>query len=66
MQRSARRKMATTLPRDPVALRAAWDALVVDERRALLAEVVDRVELGPAVKGRNTFDPSRVRVIWRA
>ena len=66
MQRSARRKMATTLPRDPVALRAAWDAMVVDERRALLAEVIDRVELGPAVKGRNTFDPSRVRVVWRA
>lgn len=66
VQRSARRKMATTLPRDPAALRAAWDALVVDERRALLAEVVERVDLGPAARGRNTFDPGRVAVVWRA
>jgi site-specific DNA recombinase len=33
--------------------------------RALLDTVVDRVEIGPGVRGLNRFDPSRVRVVGR-
>ncbi len=44
----------------PGALRAAWDDLSFDQRREVLASVIDRVEVGPAVRGRQRFDPNRV------
>lgn len=47
-------------------LAAAWDGLDIERRRQLLGEVIDRVTLGPAVKGRNRFDPERVSVTWIA
>lgn len=47
-------------------LRASWPALSLDRQRAVLAAVVDRVVIGPAVRGRNRFDPERVDVVWRA
>ena len=50
----------------PGALRAAWPALGLERQRAVLTAVLDRVVVGPAVKGRNFFDPERVDVIWRA
>jgi site-specific DNA recombinase len=48
------------------ALRTAWPALGIDRRRAVLAAVLDRVTIRPAVRGRNRFDPARVDVTWRA
>jgi site-specific DNA recombinase len=33
--------------------------------RALLDTVVDRVEIGPGIRGLNRFDPSRVKVVGR-
>jgi site-specific DNA recombinase len=50
----------------PGALRAAWPDLPLDRQRAVLGAVVDRVTVGPAVRGRNRFDPERVDVTWRA
>jgi site-specific DNA recombinase len=47
---------------------SAWwhrDATSTDQRRALLASVLDRVEIGPAVRGRNRFDGDRVTFVWR-
>jgi DNA invertase Pin-like site-specific DNA recombinase len=41
-------------------------ALGFDQRRAVVAAVVDRVVVGPAVRGRNRFDPDRVTIEWRA
>lgn len=38
---------------------------VTDRHRAALAAVIDRIVVGPAVKGRNYFDRSRVSIVWR-
>jgi hypothetical protein len=43
-----------------------WERLNFDQRRAVIAAVVDRVIVNPAVRGRNTFDPDRVNIRWRA
>ncbi|MDP9388176.1 MAG: recombinase family protein [Actinomycetota bacterium] len=50
----------------PGALRQAWDGLGLERRRAIIATVVDRVNIGPAKRGFNRFDPARVEVVWRA
>lgn len=47
-------------------LRAEWDALSLDRRRAIIAAVLDRVTLAPATGIRNRFDPDRVGFEWRA
>lgn len=47
------------------ALRTAWPSLSLDRHRAVLAAVMDRVTIGPAIRGVNKFDPARVDVIWR-
>jgi hypothetical protein len=54
------------LPSGAEALRAWWAAASLSERRELVGLVVVHVELKPAVRGRNRFDPERVRIIWRA
>ena len=48
-----------------VELGAGWDAMHVDQQRAVVADVVERIVIGPAVAGRNTFQPERVRILWR-
>lgn len=50
----------------PGALRLAWPGMSFDQRRAVLGALVDRVVVGPAVRGRNRFDPERVGVDWRS
>lgn len=50
----------------PGALRAEWEGLRRERQRAILDAVVDRVNIGRVKRGRNTFDPSRVEVVWRA
>ncbi len=42
-----------------------WEAAGIEARRDLLEAVVEKVMVGPAVKGRNFFDPARVTLIWR-
>ncbi len=44
----------------------AWGRLTFDQRHAVAAAVADRVTVGPAVRGRNRFDPDRVEITWRA
>ncbi len=51
---------------DVAGLRERWDSLDLGARSAVLTAVVERVEINPAVRGRNRFDPDRVRVVWRA
>lgn len=46
-------------------LRAEWEGMTLDQRRAVLSGLVERVVVAPAVKGRNFFDPERVVVRWR-
>ena len=48
---------------------AAWwdhDDTTTDQRRALLLAVLEHVEVGPALMGRNRFDPDRLTIRWRA
>jgi hypothetical protein len=46
--------------------RERWGALAFDERRAVIAAVVQHVRIGAGRRGYNRFDPNRVDVIWRA
>lgn len=46
-------------------LRDAWEHEPLDWRRTILSAVVDRIVIGPAVRGRNAFDPARVTIEWR-
>lgn len=47
------------------ALRDSWDGLSLSRRRAILGAVLEHVTIGPAVRGRNRFDPERVAPTWR-
>jgi DNA invertase Pin-like site-specific DNA recombinase len=62
---SARTRTLARLPAGADDLKRVWEKEELDWRRALLSAVLERVEVGSAVKGRNFFDPGRVRIIWR-
>ncbi len=47
------------------ALRAAWADLPLTRQRAIVAAVLDRAVIRPAVRGRTRFDPDRVEPVWR-
>jgi hypothetical protein len=57
-------------------LRAAWAAASVDQRRAIIAAVVEKVLLHPAGSGAKrlwqepngdwAYDPSKVEIRWKA
>jgi site-specific DNA recombinase len=46
-------------------LRADWDGLTLARQQAIAGALLDHVAVGPAVRGRNRFDGSRVRPAWR-
>lgn len=60
------KKVLASVPATSAALRTAWENRGLDWRRALVGAVLERVVLGPAVKGRNFFDPDRVSITWRS
>ena len=47
------------------ALRAEWDSLDLSQQHAIAAAVVDSVVVGPARRGYNRFDESRLTPVWR-
>lgn len=49
----------------PGVLRATWPELDTDQRRAILAAVLERVVISPAAVG-GRFDPDRISIEWRA
>lgn len=51
---------------DAGALTDAWPDLSLDQRRAIIAAVVDTVPILPATRKGRGFDPSRVTVTWKA
>jgi DNA invertase Pin-like site-specific DNA recombinase len=61
----ARSRITAALPSTTDALRGWWESVDLEQRRQLVGLIVDRVEVGPAVKGRNRFDPERVQIAWR-
>jgi site-specific DNA recombinase len=52
-------------PSTEAALVAWWEGATVQQRHALTAAVVEEVRVGPAIRGRKTFDPDRLDVIVR-
>lgn len=55
-------RVAAQVPRN---LRDVWPNLSLDRRRAILAAVIERVEIHPQGSGR-AFDPDAIKVTWRA
>lgn len=47
-----------------VALRAAWEDLSLDQRRVVLARVLERVTIARTTRANNRFDPARVTTTW--
>lgn len=43
-----------------------WPTLSLPSQRAIVAAVLDHAVIGPGVRGRNRFDPSRVTPVWKA
>ena len=50
---------------DSAALRERWADLPLARQRAIVAALLDRATVGPGVRGRTAFDPSRVSPVWR-
>jgi site-specific DNA recombinase len=46
-------------------LRAEWASLDLSQQHAIVAAVVDSVVVGPARRGYNRFDESRLTPVWR-
>ena len=46
-------------------LREAWAEMTIERRRAVLAALLDRLVINPAIRGRNSFDPDRVEPVWK-
>ncbi|MGH2358353.1 MAG: recombinase family protein [Candidatus Limnocylindria bacterium] len=69
--KAARVKLARTNGTGPLRallgadLRDAWEHEELLWRREVLGAVVDRIIIGPAVPGRNAFDPVRASIEWR-
>lgn len=67
LAKSARQVALAALPVERDVLRGAWPQMHLDQQRAVILAVVDRVVVQPAKRpGRPRFDPERVRVEWRA
>ena len=47
------------------ALREQWDSLDLTRQHAIVAALLDHVEVGPGRRGFNGFDDSRVRAVLR-
>jgi site-specific DNA recombinase len=50
---------------DGAALRRQWADLPLNSQRAIVAAVLDRALVHPAVRGRTRFDPDRIEPVWR-
>lgn len=50
---------------DPVEIRVAWPTYDLAQRRAVVAELIERVDVAPGRVGLNRFDPMRLSVVWR-
>lgn len=46
-------------------VRATWEALDVDRKRAVLRELFEVIEILPVGRGVRTFRPDSVRIVWR-
>jgi site-specific DNA recombinase len=54
------------VPRDPQELKAAYEGGAYEWRRAFIESLVEKITIGPGVRGLNRFDPARVKIKYRA
>jgi site-specific DNA recombinase len=47
-------------------LRSTWEDLSLPRRQAIVRTLLEFIEIGAAVRGRNRFDPGRLTPRWRA
>jgi site-specific DNA recombinase len=50
---------------DSATLRSTWADVPLTRQRAIVAAVLDRAIVRPAVRGRTRFDPDRIEPVWR-
>lgn len=60
-----RSRFVADLPTSAEVLREWWDAADLESRRHLIGLVVERVDIKPAVPGRNRFDAGRIDITWK-
>jgi len=65
MARQTRSRATDAFTGQPGALAAAWPRMSLDERRAVVSAVVDRVTVKSATRRGPVFDEDRVNVIWK-
>jgi DNA invertase Pin-like site-specific DNA recombinase len=51
---------------DAARVREQWQAMTLTRQQQIVAALLEHVVVGPAVRGRNRFDHSRLTAIWRA
>jgi hypothetical protein len=54
-----------SLPASRAELERLWEKGDVAARKQLVTAFIDKVLVGPAVRGRAFFDPDRVTIVWR-
>lgn len=46
-------------------LRERWDDLSLDEKRAIIGQVIAKIVVAPTERANNRFDPERLEIAWR-
>jgi len=46
-------------------LRQQWPDLDLEQRRAVLGQVIDRIVIAAVTRADNCFNPGRVDVVWK-
>jgi DNA invertase Pin-like site-specific DNA recombinase len=65
LNRRQRTTALTGLLDRPEGVAEAYAALPLARQQAVIKAVLDRADIGPAVRGRNRFDPHRISPVWR-
>ena len=47
------------------ALRGQWDTIDPPRQRAIISALLNSITIGAGVRGRNKFDPSRIKPDWK-
>jgi site-specific DNA recombinase len=63
--RDAGRERQRRLQSEAFSLVERWETLDVDQRRLVFEAFMEQVTVSPAVRGRPSYDASRVKVTWR-
>ncbi|MEE6260960.1 recombinase family protein [Plantactinospora sonchi] len=65
LTRTRAKSAIRNLPTSEARAREMWEERGLEWRRLFLGALVERVTIGPAIRGLNRFDPTRVRIKWR-